>query len=135
MTDRDRHPSDDALRRALKDTLGRGRAPESWVREALAVPARVAPPPAPVRKEPLLVVLLPQLAGLALLLGFVASVLLRPEAFTLVLSNLGRGTPPAALSPDAQRLLQTGLLAGLLVFLVGQGAEGFPILRRFRHPL
>jgi hypothetical protein len=119
---------DPELGRRLRNALGHARAPESWIRDALEVPVR-RPLPA-LRPAPLLVVLLPHLAGLALLLGFAGSLVLRPD----LLEALGRAwesiLPGGAIGSFTARALETGAVTCLGLYVLSQGARGFPALRR-----
>ena len=126
---------DEALARSLRAALRPERAPEAWVRTALQVPTHVAVPGEPRRVSPLWGIV-PHLTGVALLLGLVVAVFLRPEALGSVGNLLKASMPsvPLLFEGIPQSLLLAMLSTPVLMYVLYQGSRGFPILHRVSAP-
>jgi hypothetical protein len=128
---------DETLARSLRAAMAAERAPRSWVKQALTVPESVGAGGA-VRKESKLLLVFPHLCGLALLVGLALAMSLSPDrlapAWAAVRSVLPRNIildwAPAGISPE---VVIAALFTPLLLFVIFQGAQGFPVFRARRH--
>jgi len=129
MTRTDVDLPEDGLSRTLRRDLRAGRAPETWVRRALAVGGEVPLPPLESRWT----LLLPHLAGLALLVGLGVAIALRPEAGNTLLrffTHPGILESPLRLPHLSPEMILAWVSTPFLIFLLVQGSRGFPLLQR-----
>lgn len=128
---------DETLARGLRAAMASERAPRSWVEQALAVTERNRIR-ATVRRESKLVLIFPHLCGLVLLMGLALAMALAPHrlapAWAFVRSmfprNFSLDWMPVGIPPQ---VVVAALLTPLLLFLIFQGAQGFPAFRTRRH--
>jgi len=129
---------DEVLSRQLRAALSSKQVPEAWVNEALLVPERHPVPVAP-RRESWLLTLFPQLCGLALLFGLILAILIAPDRIAMAWHTVQSVLPksgislewlPTGIPPEA---VVAGLLTPILLFVLHQGAQGFPMLRTRGH--
>ena len=124
---------EDGLSRTLRRELAAGRAPEAWTRRALAAGAELPLPPLESRW----IMLLPHLAGLALLVGLGVALALRPDAGNALLRLLthpGILESPFRLPRLSPEMILAWISTPFLIFLLVQGSRGFPVLHRRWRP-
>lgn len=120
---------EDGLSRRLRRELRAERAPEPWVRHALAVSGDLPLP----RLESRWSMLFPHLAGLTLLVGLALAFLLRPEVGNALVESFmreARVAAPFRLPHVSPEMLLAWVSTPVLIFLLVQGSRGFPILHR-----
>jgi hypothetical protein len=130
---------DETLARSLRAALSEERAPRAWVEAAMALPGRPGVSPRPVpRHTPRLVVVFPHLCGLALLVGLGLAMFFAPDRMRLAWETIqpvlprgvSAGWLPGGIAPEH---VTAALLTPVLFFVLYQGAQGFPVLRRRHH--
>ncbi len=133
--DRDeRELRDDALGRQLRTALTHEQAPEAWVRDALAAPRRPAEVPAalPEREEPWILAILPQLCGLALMIGLAISLWMHPDLIDALANYVGSGVIRVEGEAASSVLLLVAAVATpALALLMVEGSRGFPLVKRW----
>jgi hypothetical protein len=128
------HPElhDPQLSRELHHAFASESTPASWIRGALLVSAQVDRRGERLpRREPLAVVIAPQLAGMTLILGFVVAVGIRRHSLTplTVFSWIDHSWAGAiGVSPG---LVAAALLPPLVGLVLAESVRGFPTLRRW----